>query len=192
MGEETSSYSIVSTSTKSLWSAGARLCHQSRATRKETFMPYISVGKENSGSIDLYYEDHGSGRPVVLIHGFPLSGAAWEKQVSALLKAGYRAITYDRRGFGKSSQPTLGYDYDTFAADLNTIMTELNLRDAARVGHSMGTGEVTRYLSTYGSGRVNQAGFVAPIPPFLLKTADNPEDVDGSIFDAFIQTIAPY
>ncbi len=153
-------------------------------------MPYINVGKENSGPIDIYYEDHGSGRPVVLIHGFPLSGAAWEKQVSALLKAGYRTITYDRRGFGKSSQPTLGYDYDTFAADLNTIMTTLDLRDAALVGHSMGTGEVARYLGTYGSGRVNKAVFVAPIPPFLLKTADNPEGVDGSIFDAIIQSIA--
>ena len=153
-------------------------------------MPYINVGKENSGPIDIYYEDHGSGRPVVLIHGFPLSGAAWEKQVSALLKAGYRTITYDRRGFGHSSQPTLGYDYDTFAADLNTIMTTLDLRDAALVGHSMGTGEVARYLGTYGSDRVNKAVFVAPIPPFLLKTADNPEGVDGSIFDAIIQSIA--
>jgi non-heme chloroperoxidase len=153
-------------------------------------MPYISVGKENSGSIDLYYEDHGSGHPVVLIHGFPLSGAAWEKQVSALLKAGYRTITYDRRGFGKSSQPTLGYDYDTFAADLNKIMTELDLREAVLVGHSMGTGEVAHYLGTYGSGRVNKAVFVAPIPPFLLKTADNPEGVDGSIFDGIMQSIA--
>src|SRR5258708_16591844 len=151
-------------------------------------MPYINVGKENSGPIDIYYEDHGSGRPVVLIHGFPLSGAAWEKQVSALLKAGYRTITYDRRGFGKSSQPTLGYDYDTFAADLNTIMTTLDLRDAALVGHSMGTGEVARYLGTYGSDRVNKAVFVAPIPPFLLKTAHNPEDPAGSLFDAILQT----
>src|ERR1700676_648913 len=109
-------------------------------------MPYISVGKENSGSIDLYYEDHGSGRPVVLIHGFPLSGAAWEKQVLALLKAGYRTITYDRRGFGKSSQPTVGYDYDTFAADLHKLITQLKLRDATLVGFSMGAGEVVRYL----------------------------------------------
>ncbi len=153
-------------------------------------MPFISVGKENSGSIDLYYEDHGSGRPVVLIHGFPLSGAAWEKQVSALLKAGYRTITYDRRGFGKSSQPALGYDYDTFAADLNKLMTELDLRDATLVGHSMGTGEVAHYLGTFGSDRVKQAVFVSPIPPFLLKTNDNPEGVDGSIFDSILQSIA--
>ncbi|GAC1393838.1 MAG: bromoperoxidase [Ktedonobacteraceae bacterium] len=153
-------------------------------------MPSISVGKENSGSIDLYYEDHGSGRPIVLIHGFPLSGAAWEKQVSALLKAGYRTITYDRRGFGKSSQPASGYDYDTFTADLHTLMTQLDLRDATLVGHSMGTGEVARYLGTYGADRVKQAVFVAPIPPFLLKTNDNPEGVDGSIFDGIIQSIA--
>jgi non-heme chloroperoxidase len=153
-------------------------------------MPYISVGKENSGSIDLYYEDHGSGRPIVLIHCFPLSGAAWEKQVSALLKVGFRTITYDRRGFGKSSQPISGYDYDTLAADLHTIMTELDLRDATLVGHSMGTGEVARYLGTFGSERVNKAVFVAPLPPFLLKTADNPDGVDGSIFDAIVQSIA--
>ncbi len=153
-------------------------------------MPYITVGKENPGSIDLSYEDHGSGRPVVLIHGFPLSGAAWEKQVGALLKAGYRTITYDRRGFGQSSQPTLGYDYGTFAADLHTIMTQLDLRDATLVGHSMGTGEVAHYLGTYGSDRVKQAVFVSPIPPFLLQTDDNPEGVDGSIFDAIMQSIA--
>src|SRR5258708_9748601 len=131
-------------------------------------MPYINVGKENSGSIELNNEDHCTGRPVVLIHGFPLSGAAWEKEVSALLKAGYRTISYDRRGFGKSSQPTLGYDYDTFAADLNKIMTELNLRDTLLVGHSMGTVDVTRYLGTSGSDRVNKAVLVTPIPPFLL------------------------
>src|SRR5262245_60990109 len=134
-------------------------------------MPYISVGKENSGSIDLYYEDHGSGPPVVLIHGYPLSGRAWDKQVPVLLDAGQRVITYDRRGFGKSSQPTSGYDYDTFAADLETLMDELDLRDATLVGHPMGTGEVTRYLGTYGSARVARGVLVSPIPPFLLRTA---------------------
>jgi non-heme chloroperoxidase len=152
-------------------------------------MPYITVGKENSATIDLYYEDHGSGRPVVLIHGFPLSGSAWERQVRALLKAGYRTITYDRRGFGHSSQPALGYDYDTFAADLHTLMTQLDLREATLVGHSMGTGEVAHYLGTYGSDRVQQAVFVAPIPPFLLKRDDNPEGVDGSVFDAIMQSV---
>jgi non-heme chloroperoxidase len=152
-------------------------------------MPYVTVGQENSGSIDIYYEDHGTGRPVVLIHGFPLSGAAWEKQVSALLAAGYRTITYDRRGFGKSSQPTIGYDYDTFAADLSKLMTDLDLSDVTLVGHSMGTGEVTRYLGSYGAERVRKAVLLAPIPPFLLKTDDNPEGVDGSIFEGIKQQI---
>lgn len=152
-------------------------------------MGYITVGEENSQSIDLYYEDHGSGQPVVLIHGFPLSGAAWEKEVLALLDAGYRTVTYDRRGFGKSSQPTVGYDYDTFADDLNEIMIELDLNEVTLVGHSMGTGEVTRYISTFGSERVNKAVAISPIPPFLLKTDDNPEGVDKSVFDGIMQQI---
>lgn len=153
-------------------------------------MPYISVGKENSGNIDLYYEDHGAGKPVVLIHGWPLSGRSWEKQVPALLDAGYRVITYDRRGFGDSSKPTSGYDYDTFAEDLNKLVTQLDLRDAALVGFSMGGGEVARYLGTYGSERVAKAAFVAAIPPFLLKTPDNSDGVDGSVFDGIKQAIA--
>jgi non-heme chloroperoxidase len=114
-------------------------------------MPTVTVGRENSADTEIYYEDHGAGRPVVLIHGYPLSGRAWDKQVPALLEAGYRVITYDRRGFGKSSQPATGYDYDTFTADLNSLLESLNLGDAVLVGHSMGTGEVTRYLSRYGS-----------------------------------------
>src|SRR5438045_4791592 len=109
-------------------------------------MPYVTVGKENSGNIDLYYEDHGSGKPVVLIHGFPLNGASWEKQTRALLAAGHRVITYDRRGFGRSSQPTIGYNYDTFAEDLNKLLTELDLHDVALAGFSMGGGEVARYI----------------------------------------------
>ena len=153
-------------------------------------MSYITVGKENSESIQLYYEDHGTGTPVVLIHGFPLSGAAWEKEVAALLKAGYRTITYDRRGFGKSSQPAIGYDYDTFAADLNTLMTQFDLRDVVLVGHSMGTGEVTHYLGKYGSERVGKAVVVSPIPPFLLESADNPEGVDKSVIDGAVRSIA--
>jgi non-heme chloroperoxidase len=152
-------------------------------------MPYITVGAENSGPIDLYYEDHGSGQPVVLIHGFPLSTTAWEKQVPGLLAAGYRTIAYDRRGFGKSSQPVTGYDYDTFADDLNMIMNELDLHDAILVGHSMGTGEVTRYLGTVGSSRVSRAVLISALPPFLLKTADNPDAVDKSVFDGFMQAI---
>ncbi len=153
-------------------------------------MPFISVGQENSGSIDLYYEDHGGGRPVVLIHGWPLSGASWEKQVPALLDAGYRVITYDRRGFGNSSRPTVGYDYDTFAHDLELILSKLDLRDAALVGFSMGGGEVARYLGKYGSTRVSRAGFIAAIPPFLLKTPDNPDGVDGAVFDGIKASIA--
>jgi non-heme chloroperoxidase len=151
-------------------------------------MPYITVGKENSGSIGLYYEDHGSGSPVILIHGYPLSGRAWEKQVPVLMEDGHRVITYDRRGFGKSSQPAGGYDYDTFAADLNALMEALDLRDAVLVGHSMGTGEVTRYISKFGSARVAKGVLISPIPPFLLQTDDNPEGLPGSAFDGFMQS----
>ncbi|HTC95856.1 MAG TPA: alpha/beta hydrolase [Terriglobales bacterium] len=145
-------------------------------------MPYITVGKENTGNIDLSYEDHGSGKPVIMIHGYPLSGRAWEKQVPILLEAGYRVITYDRRGFGQSSQPWSGYDYDTFAEDLQKLISKLDLRDITLVGHSMGGGEVARYLGSYGSERVSKAVFISAIPPFLLKTPDNPEGVDGAVF----------
>ena len=137
-------------------------------------MSYITVGKENSTDIDLYYEDHGAGQPVVLIHGYPLDGHSWEKQTAALLDAGYRVITYDRRGFGQSSGPTSGYDYDTFAADLQTVMETLDLSDAVLVGFSMGTGEVARYVSAYGSSRVAKVAFLASLEPYLLKTDDNP------------------
>src|ERR1700730_16713021 len=150
---------------------------------------YIEVGQENSTPIDLYYEDHGSGRPVVLIHGYPLSGASWEKQTSALLAAGHRVITYDRRGFGKSSQPTTGYDYDTFAEDLHTLVTHLELRDFALVGFSMGGGEVARFLGKYGSQGVRKAVIMSGVPPFLLKTKDNPEGVDGSVFEGIQKAV---
>src|SRR6202022_2787502 len=146
-------------------------------------MSYVTVGKENSSNIDLYYEDHGSGKPVVLIHGYPLSGASWEKQVGPLLAAGHRVITYDRRGFGKSSQPTTGYNYDTFAEDLQKVVTQLELKDFALVGFSMGGGEVARYIGKYGSKGVSEAVFIGAIPPFLLKTADNPEGVPSSVFE---------
>jgi pimeloyl-ACP methyl ester carboxylesterase len=146
-------------------------------------MPYATVGRENSADIELYYEDHGAGRPVVLIHGWPLSGRSWEKQLPPLLEAGYRVVTYDRRGFGESSRPTVGYEYDTLAADLHALLTKLDLRDAAIVGFSMGGGEVARYVGTHGRDRVTRAAFVAAIPPFLLKTADNPEGVDEPVFD---------
>ena len=146
-------------------------------------MPYITVGKENSGDIELYYEDHGSGKPVVLIHGWPLSGRSWEKQLPVLLHGGYRVITYDRRGFGESSKPISGYEYDTLADDLHKLITELDLRDVTLVGFSMGGGEVARYLGTHGSERVTSAVFMSAIPPFLLKTPDNPEGVGGGVFE---------
>jgi non-heme chloroperoxidase len=152
-------------------------------------MAYITVGQENSTNIDLYYEDHGSGQPVVLIHGYPLDGHSWEKQLPALLDTGHRVITYDRRGWGQSSQPSFGYDYDSFASDLNELMTRLDLNDAVLVGFSMGTGEVARYLSRYGSDRINKVAFLAPVPPFLLKTDDNPTGVPQSVFDGIMDAI---
>jgi non-heme chloroperoxidase len=146
-------------------------------------MPTVTVGTENGHDIHLYYEDHGTGQPVVMIHGYPLNGHSWEKQQWALLHAGYRVITYDRRGFGWSSQPTAGYDYDTFATDLKVLLDTLDLRDVILVGFSMGTGEVTRYLGRYGSDRVSKAVLLGALPPFLLKTDDNPEGVDRSVFE---------
>ena len=146
-------------------------------------MARVKVGVENGTDIEIYYEDHGDGRPVVLIHGYPLNGRSWERQQRELLAAGYRAINYDRRGFGLSSQPTTGYDYDTFAADLNALLDHIALDEVDLVGFSMGTGEVTRYLGKYGSGRVRKAALLGAIPPFLLKTDDNPEGVDRSVFD---------
>jgi non-heme chloroperoxidase len=153
-------------------------------------MPYVTVGTENSADIKIYYEDHGSGQPVVLVHGYPLDGHSWEKQTQVLLPAGYRCIAYDRRGFGHSSQPTTGYDYDTFAADLNALLEHLNLTGIVLAGFSMGTGEVTRYLGRYGSGRVAKAAMFGVIPPFLLQTPDNPEGVDGQVFEGIKAAIA--
>ncbi len=146
-------------------------------------MSRITVGTENSADIEIHYEDHGSGQPVVLIHGYPLDGNSWERQERELLAAGYRVITYDRRGFGRSSQPTVGYDYDTFAADLNALLEHLDLNDIVLGGFSMGSGEVTRYLGNYGSARVSKAALFGAIPPFLLKTDDNPDGVDGQVFE---------
>jgi non-heme chloroperoxidase len=146
-------------------------------------MGMINVGKENSTPIDLYYEDHGKGSPVVLIHGWPLSGASWEKQTAALLAAGHRVITYDRRGFGRSSQPTTGYNYETFAADLDKVLKKLALKNVALVGFSMGSGEVTRYLGKYGSKRVRKAVLIGTLGPYLVKTSDNPEGVDRKVFE---------
>jgi non-heme chloroperoxidase len=152
-------------------------------------MSYVTVAKEDSSNIELYYEDHGSGQPVVLIHGYPLSGASWEKQVPALLRAGHRVITYDRRGFGKSSQPTTGYNYDTFAEDLQKLITHLDLNDLSLVGFSMGGGEVVRYLGKYGSKGVSKAVIISGVPPFLLKTPDNPEGIDESVFEGIEKAV---
>ena len=137
-------------------------------------MPTVTVGQVNNTAIEIYYEDHGAGQPVVLIHGYPASGRAWDRQVPALLEAGYRVITYDRRGFGRSSQPVVGYDYDTFAADLHALLEHLDPRDAVLAGHSMGTGEVTRYLASYGSGRVAKGVLIAPIPPTCCRHPTTP------------------
>lgn len=152
-------------------------------------MNYITVGKENSCNIDLYYEDQGMGKPVVLIHGWPLSSIFWEKQVPALLRAGHRVITYDRRGFGYSSRPSSGYDYITLADDLHKLLTRLDLREVTLVGFSMGGGEVARYLGRYGSERVKKAVFIASVTPFLLKTSDNPGGVEGATFERIKQAI---
>ena len=153
-------------------------------------MPYVTVGQENSGAIELFYEDHGSGKPVVLIHGYPLSGRSWERQALALLQEGYRVVTYDRRGFGKSSQPTTGYEYDTFADDLDKLITKLDLRDVALVGFSMGGGEVARYIGKHGTGRVSKAAIISGITPYLLKTAENPGPLDQAAVQGIQGTIA--
>ena len=152
-------------------------------------MGFITVGKENSTNIDLYYEDVGSGQGVVLIHGYPLNGHSWERQTRALLDAGYRVISYDRRGWGQSSQPVSGHDYDTYTADLNELLEQLEIEDIVLCGFSMGTGEVTRYLGTHGSDRVEKAVLFGAIPPFLLKTDDNPEGVDGAVFEGIKETV---
>jgi non-heme chloroperoxidase len=152
-------------------------------------MAFITVGKENSTPINLYYDDLGSGKPVVLIHGYPLNGHSWERQTMALLDAGYRVVAYDRRGWGRSSQPTTGHDYDTYAADLKELLEQLELTEIVLCGFSMGTGEVTRYLGAYGSDRVEKAVLFGAIPPFLLKTDDNPEGVDGAVFEGIKETV---
>ncbi|ALU97828.1 MULTISPECIES: alpha/beta fold hydrolase [Streptomyces] len=146
-------------------------------------MGYIAVGSENSTPVELYYEDQGTGQPVVLIHGYPLNGHSWERQTRDLLDAGYRVITYDRRGFGRSSKVGTGYDYDTFSADLNALLESLDLRDVVLVGFSMGTGELARYVARYGHARVAKLAFLAALEPFLVARDDNPEGVPQEVFD---------
>ncbi|WP_115788154.1 alpha/beta fold hydrolase [Arthrobacter silvisoli] len=152
-------------------------------------MAFVTVGTENSTDIELYYEDHGSGQVVVLIHGYPLDGSSWEKQTAALLDAGFRVITYDRRGFGKSSKTTTGYDYDTFAADLKTLLDTLEVNDAVLVGFSMGTGEVARYLSNHGSARVAKAVFLGSLEPYLLDPEEGTDGVPQDVFDGLLAAV---
>ncbi|MFF5182036.1 alpha/beta fold hydrolase [Micromonospora sp. NPDC000316] len=149
-------------------------------------MGFINVGNENSTSIELYYEDQGAGQPVVLIHGYPLDGHSWERQTRELLAAGYRVITYDRRGFGQSTKVGTGYDYDTFAADLSAVLETLDLRDVVLVGFSMGTGELARYVSAYGTERVAKLAFLASLEPFLVQRDDNPDGVPQQVFDDIV------
>ncbi|KIH99098.1 bromoperoxidase [Streptomonospora alba] len=150
-------------------------------------MSFITVGQENSSTIELYYEDHGSGQPVVLIHGYPLDGSSWELQARELIAAGYRVITYDRRGFGGSSKVGTGYDYDTFAADLNTVLETLDLTDVVLVGFSMGTGELARYVNRYGADRVAKLAFLASLEPYLVQADDNPGGVPREVFEGIEQ-----
>jgi non-heme chloroperoxidase len=153
-------------------------------------MALIKVGTENGADIDLHYNDHGAGKPVVLVHGYPLDGNSWERQERVLLEAGHRCITYDRRGFGRSSQPSTGYDYDTFAADLRALLDHLALaQDVALVGFSMGTGEVTRYLGTYGSAGISRAVLIGSIPPYILQADDNPRGVPGDVFEGLKEAV---
>lgn len=152
-------------------------------------MPYITVGKENSSDIKIHYQDHGAGEILLFIHGYPFSGVAWEKQEAYFLEQGYRVITYDRRGFGLSSQPSSGYDWDTFALDLDKLITHLDLEDITLIGHSMGSGEITRYLAMFNGARISRAVYISPIAPFVLKTADNPDGVDGEVFAGFKSAI---
>jgi non-heme chloroperoxidase len=153
-------------------------------------MPFVTVGRENSAAIRIYYEDHGSGPPVVLVHGYALTGHSWEKQEAALLAAGYRVVTYDRRGCGASSRPSIGYDFDTLASDLDVLLSRLDLREVVLAGFAMGTGEVVRHLAVHGSARVKAAVLVAPLLPFLLKTNDNPDGIDRSVLDGITARIA--
>lgn len=152
-------------------------------------MPYIKKDPSKSSSVNIFFEDLGSGKPVVLIHGWPVSHEMWEYQVTALVNAGYRCIAYDRRGFGQSDKPWTGYDYDTLASDLHQVITTLELNDVTLVGFSMGGGEVIRYLGKYGSSRVSKAILISSVVPLLLKTEDHEEGVPREIFDGIIANI---
>ncbi len=146
-------------------------------------MAYLTVGKENSADTQLYYEDRGSGKPVILVHGWPLSGGSWERQSAMLLQSGFRVITYDRRGFGRSSAPETGYEYDTLAGDLAKLIDKLGVQDASLVGFSMGGGEVARYMGKYGGKGIAKVAFISSIAPALRKDGNNPDGVDPAVFE---------
>jgi non-heme chloroperoxidase len=152
-------------------------------------MATITVGQENSTSIELYYEDHGSGPAVVLLSGWPLDSRSWEPQVHALLQAGHRVIVYDRRGFGQSSRPTEGYNFETLADDLNTLLTEIDLREATLIGFSLGTGELARYIGRYGTERLKSCVFIESLAPSFVKSDENPNGVDQATVDTVRQAI---
>jgi non-heme chloroperoxidase len=153
-------------------------------------MPLIEVGTKNGADIELHYNDHGAGKPIVLIHSYLLDGNSWERQERALLAQGYRCISYDRRGFGHSSQPSTGYDFDTFAADLRSLLDHLALdEEVVLAGFSMGTGEVVRYLGTYGSAGISKAVLIGSIAPYLLQADDNPQGVPRDVFEGIKQAI---
>jgi non-heme chloroperoxidase len=152
-------------------------------------MPFVNVGQENTADISLYYEDHGSGPPVVLLSGWPLDSRSWEPQIHALLEAGHRVITYDRRGFGQSSRPTEGYDFNTLAGDLDKLLTTLDLHEATLIGFSLGTGELARYIGTYGTSRLKGCVFIESLAPSFAKSGDNPDGVDRAGVDTVRQAI---
>ena len=152
-------------------------------------MPFVTVGQENTSDISLYYEDHGTGPPVVLLSGWPLDSRSWEPQMHPLLEAGHRVITYDRRGFGQSSRPTEGYDFGTLAGDLDKLLTKLDLREATLIGFSLGTGELARYIGTYGTGRLKGCVFIESLAPSFARSGDNPDGVDRAAVDTVRQAI---
>ncbi|SDR66026.1 alpha/beta hydrolase [Gramella sp. MAR_2010_147] len=148
-----------------------------------------TTSKEKGKNINLYYEDYGEGKPVILIHGWPLSHRMWEYQINEVVEAGFRCIAYDRRGFGDSDKPWTNYDYDSLAKDLNDIITRLDLSEVSIVGFSMGGGEVARYIGNYGTSKLSKAGLISAVPPFMLKTDNNPDGLEKEVFEGFKKEI---